>query len=35
VPRGDDSREDEFREVAHGRFDAVLDGCAGEVVAAE
>jgi len=35
VPRSDDPWRDEFGEVAHRRFDAVLDGCAGEVVAAE
>jgi hypothetical protein len=35
MPRSDDPWRDEFGEVAHRRFDAVLDGCAGEVVAAE
>ena len=35
VPRGDDSRVDEVFEVADGRVDAILDGGACEVVAAE
>jgi hypothetical protein len=30
----DDPRSDEVSDVAHGRFDTVLDGCLGEVVAA-
>ena len=35
VSRRDDPRRDEVGEVAHGRFDAVFDGRAREVVAAE
>ena len=31
----DDSRFDEFLEVADGRFDAVLDGCAGTAMASQ
>jgi len=31
----DDPRGDELGEVVHGRFDAVFDGCACKVVAAE